>query len=140
MHLIAYLSFNGNCEEAFRYYAKHLGGTIEAMIPFADAPAGQDCGPEVKPEWKKKIMHASLRVGEAVLMGGDPPPPHYAKPQGVSVSIGLDDPDEAERIFHALADGGETTMPFAETFWAKRFGMCTDRFGVQWMVNCEKPH
>jgi PhnB protein len=138
MQLIAYLSFDGNCEEAFRYYEKQLDGKIEAMIPFADAPAGDKNSPGVAPEWKKKIMHASLRVGDAVLMGGDPPPPYYQKPQGVSVSISVDEAGEAERIFNALADGGDVRMPFAETFWAHRFGMCVDRFGTPWMVNCEK--
>ncbi|MFQ5564619.1 MAG: VOC family protein [Parvularculaceae bacterium] len=135
MQLNAYLSFNGNCEEAFRYYEKHLGGKIEGMFPFEGSPMEGD----MPPDWKKKIMHASLRIGDEVLMGADPPPAHYSKPQGVSVSISVKDPAEAERIFAALADGGEVAMPIAETFWAQRFGMVTDRFGAPWMVNCEKP-
>lgn len=131
MQLTPYLTFNGNCEEAFRYYEKHLRGKIEAMIPHEGTPAEE----HVPANWKKKIMHARLVVGDAALMGSDAPPQHYSKPQGVSVSINVDDLKEGERMFHALADGGTTTMPFAETFWAKGFGMCTDRFGTLWMVN-----
>jgi PhnB protein len=132
MQFVAYLGFNGNCEEAFRYYEKHLRGKIEAMISHEGAPAEA----HVPAEWKKKIMHAKLVVGDAVLMGADAPEPHYSKPQGVSVSIHVDDVKEAERIFDALADGGVTTMPLGETFWAKRFGMMTDCFGTPWMINC----
>lgn len=136
MHLNAYLSFDGNCEEAFRYYEKHLGGKITAMLPYSEEPKGGS-GMAVPDAWKKKIMHASMTIGESVLMGGDPPPPYYRKPQGVSVNISMNDVDKAERMFGALADGGEITMPFAQTFWVKRFGMVTDKFGVQWMINCE---
>lgn len=143
MQLIAYLSFDGNCEDAFRYYEKHLGGKIEALSRFSEAPPAEGggeegCAPEIPAEWKDKVMHARMSVGDSLLMGGDPPPPHYQKPQGISVNITVDDPAEADRIFAALADGGEVTMPIAETFWAKRFGMCADRFGTPWMVNCMK--
>lgn len=132
MQFVAYLGFNGTCEEAFRYYEKHLRGKIEAMIPHEGTPAEE----HVPADWKKKIMHAKLVVGDAVLMGGDAPPGRDAVKQGFSVSIQLDDIKDAERIFDALADGGATMMPLAETFWAKRFGMCTDRFGTPWMINC----
>jgi PhnB protein len=132
MKIIAYLSFNGNCAEAFRYYEKHLRGKIEAMLPHEGTPAEE----HVPANWKKKIMHAKLTVGDAELMASDSPREHYQKPQGTGVSIHLDDAKEGERIFNALADGGSVTMPFSETFWAKGFGMCTDRFGTPWMVNC----
>jgi PhnB protein len=90
-------------------------------------------------EWRSKILQARLVVGDAVLMASDAPPGHYSKPQGFSVSIQINDTARAEAIFRALADGGTVTMPFAETFWAARFGMLVDKFGTPWMVNCDRP-
>ncbi len=132
MKFATYLFFEGNCEEAFRYYNKVFGGEITAMIPHEGSPAEA----HVPPEWKSKIMHACLEVDGAMLMASDSPPAQSSKPGGYSVSVNIDDPQEAERVFAALADGGETSMPMAETFWAQRFGMCKDRFGTPWMVNC----
>jgi PhnB protein len=83
-------------------------------------------------------MHARLVLGDKVLMGSDAPPDHYEEMKGFSVTLGIDNPTEAERIFHALADSGMVRMPIQETFWAKRFGMLVDRFGTPWMINCEK--
>ena len=130
-----YLFFNGNCEAAFKFYADVLGGKIEAMLPHAGTPAEE----HVPPEWRDKIMHAKLTLGDSVLMASDAPPPSGEEMKGFSVSLHVDAPAEAERVFHALADGGSVTMPIAETFWAARFGMLTDRFGTPWMVNCDKP-
>ena len=136
MQINAYLSFDGQCEAAFRFYEQLLGGKIEAMIPHAGTPAEQ----HTPPEWRDKIMHARLTVGTNVLMGSDAPPGHYHEAsKGYSVSIGLDDPQEAERIFQALAEGGTVRMPLQTTFWAARFGMLADRFGIPWMINCEEP-
>jgi PhnB protein len=136
MQLNAYLYFNGQCEAAFQFYEQLLGGKIEAMIPHAGTPAEQ----HTPPEWRDKIMHARLTVGTNVLMGSDAPPGHYHEAsKGYSVSIGLDDPQEAERIFQALAEGGTVRMPLQTTFWAARFGMLADRFGIPWMINCEEP-
>ncbi|MBB5518221.1 VOC family protein [Amphiplicatus metriothermophilus] len=140
MKLAAYLFFDGNCAEAMRYYAKHLGGKLEIMT-YADAPegAGEGCpDTPLPPEWRGKVMHACLTIGDELLMASDAPPPHFLKPQGFSVAITLDDEDQTERVFNALADGGTTTMPLGETFWAKRFGMCVDRFGIAWMASCQK--
>lgn len=105
------------------------------MVPYSEAPASADvpAGP------RDRIMHAHLTVGDAVLMGGDSPPEYYAEPQGFCVSIGLDDPAEAERIYNALSEGGSVRMPIQETFWADRFAMFVDRFGIPWMINCRKP-
>jgi PhnB protein len=89
-------------------------------------------------EWRDKIMHARLTVGANVLMGSDAPPDRYEPMKGITVSIGVDDPAEAERIFHALAEGATVQMPIQQTFWAARFGMLTDRFGTPWMINCEQ--
>lgn len=133
MQLNPYLFFNGQCEEAFKFYAQVLGGKIDGMLTHAGTPAEQ----QVPAEWRDKIMHARLIVGDQVLMASDAPPDHYEKPSGFSVSIQIKDKAEAERIFNELAEGGKIQMPFAQTFWAAGFGMCADRFGTPWMVNCE---
>jgi PhnB protein len=133
MELSPYLLFNGDCEPAFKYYEKHLGGKIEAMMPHEGSPAAE----HVPAEWRNKILHARMTVGDQVLMASDVPPGDYHQPQGFSVSLGIKDVADAERIFHALAEGGKVTMPLEQTFWALRFGMVTDRFGIPWMINCE---
>lgn len=133
MQLNPYLLFNGDCEEAFKFYEQTLGGRIEVMMKHGGSPAEKD----VPPEWHEKILHASLKVGDAVIMASDAPPGRYSRPQGLSVSISLADRAEGERIFEALAEGGTTQLPFQKTFWASGFGMCVDRFGIPWMVNCE---
>jgi PhnB protein len=132
MQLNPYLLFNGQCETAFKFYEKCLGGKIEAMIPHAGTPAESS----VPAEWRDKIMHASMTVDGAVLMASDAPPEHYQAPKGFSVSINLKDAAEAERIFNALAENGTVKMPLQQTFWATRFGMLTDRWGIPWMINC----
>jgi PhnB protein len=133
MKLNAYLVFNGQCEEAFKFYEKVLGGKIEAMFTHAGTPAAGG----VPPEWLSKIMHVSLSVDGSVLMGSDAPPDHYKAPGGFSVNIAVDRVVDAERIFAALSEGGKVGMPIQKTFWAERWGMTTDRFGIPWMVNCE---
>ena len=133
MQLNPYLLFNGDCEEAFKFYEQTFGGKIEAMSKFGGSPAAE----HAPPDWGDKILHASMTIGDQRLMASDAPPGQYEKPQGVSVAIGLNDPAKGEQIFNALAQGGKTTMPFQKTFWASGFGMCTDRFGIPWMVNCE---
>lgn len=135
MQLNAYLNFNGQCEAAFRFYEQCLGGRIVAMIPHAETPAAG----HMPAEWQDKIMHARLDVGGQVLMGSDAPPNHYDTPRGFAVTIGVRDAAEAERIFHALAEKGTVRMPIGETFWAVRFGMLVDRFGIPWMINCDQP-
>jgi PhnB protein len=136
MQLNSYLFFNGQCEAAFKFYEQCLGGKIDAMLTHAGTPVeGQ-----VPANWRDKIMHARLVVGDAVLMGSDAPPEHFQQPQGFSVALGVDEPAEAERIFNALADKGTVRMPIQQTFWALRFGMLVDRFGIPWMINCEKEH
>jgi PhnB protein len=134
MQLNPYLSFNGQCEAAFKFYAQCLGGKIEIMMTHGDSPMAQ----QVPPEWRNKIIHAHLTVGDKVLMGGDVPPEHFEEVKGCSVSISVDDAADAERIFNALAAKGTVRMPLQETFWAVRFGMLVDRFGIPWMVNCER--
>ena len=133
MRVNPYLVFNGRCEEAFTFYAECLGGKIEAMLPHAGTPAES----HVPAEWREKIMHARLNVGEDVIMGSDAPPGHFEQPKGFSVTIQLTEPAEADRIFQRLSEGATVTMPIQQTFWASRFGMLVDRFGTPWMVNCQ---
>ena len=133
MQIVPYLSFNGQCEEAFRFYEKTLDGKILMMIDHGGTPAAE----QVPAEWHKKIMHARLSIGSQLLMGSDAPPGWYTKPGGFSVSLQIPHLHRAERVFNALADGGTVMMPFEKTFWAERFGMVVDRFGTPWMVNCD---
>ncbi len=135
MKVNPYLFFNGDCEAAFRFYEQALGGQIVFMEKHRGSPAEA----QVPAEWQDKVLHARLVAGGNVLMGSDAPPDRAQKPQGFSLSLSTDGANEAERVFRALADGGTETMPMEETFFAARFGMCVDRFGIPWMVVCEKP-
>jgi len=128
-----YLNFNGQCEAAFKLYEKVLGGKIEFKMTHGESPMAD----KVSADWQKKIMHATLRVGENVLMGSDAPPQYYQKPQGFSVSYSVNKPEDAERIFKALSEKGSVQMPLQQTFWAKKFGMFTDQFSIPWMISCE---
>lgn len=130
-----YLSFNGSCAEAFAFYAAATGGNVVSLLTYRNSPAAD----QAPPDWQGKVMHASLVLGDTVLMGGDVPPGQYQPPVGFSVNITVPSAAEAERVFAALGAGGSIMMPMAETFWAERFGMATDRFGIPWMVNCMKP-
>jgi len=134
MQLNSYLYFNGQCEEAFKFYEQLFDGKIVAMFPHAGSPAEQ----HVPPEWREKIMHARLTIGANVLMGSDAPPGHYHDgSKGYSVSVSVESPEEAERLYQALSENGKVNMPIQETFWAVRFAMLVDRFGIPWMINCE---
>lgn len=134
MQLTPHLHFNGRCEEAFNFYAQCLGGEIVTMLTHAGSPMAD----QVPAEWGSKILHATLSIGDQELTGCDVPPDSYQEPQGFAVTIGLADEAEAERIFRSLAEGGTVDLPLQETFWAKRFGMVVDRYGIHWMVNCGK--
>lgn len=135
MQFHPYLNFNGDCEAAFRLYERVLGGQIVAMMTHGESPIAG----EVPQAWHNRILHACLKVGDAILMASDSPPEHYEKPAGLYVTISVDNPAEADRIFYALADQGKVTMPIEQTFWAKRFGMLVDRYGTPWMINCGEP-
>jgi len=135
MRLNPYLVFDGQCQAAFRFYEQCLGGKIAALMTYGDSPMAEQCGAQSR----DRIMHARLQVGDTVLMGSDAPPDRFQPMQGMSVTLNIEQAAEAERVFHALAEGGNVIMPIGETFWAQRFGMMTDRFGTPWMINCEKP-
>lgn len=145
MQLTPYLSFDGNCREAFAFYASLMGGEVTAMMPFSDAPAEdagsawESCMSEAPAGWSDKIMHACIAFGDMRLMASDCMPSTYHRPQGTFIHVEFPEPGEAERVFDALADGGTTVMPMQETFWAHAFGMTVDRFGTPWMVSRGRP-
>jgi PhnB protein len=135
MELSPYLNFNGNCSEAFKFYEKTLNGKIETLMTHGDSPMKD----QVSADWRDKIMHVRLVVGNFALMGSDAPPQMFAAAQGSSVSLTVDSVAEGERIFAALSAGGKTHLPFQKTFWSPGFGMTMDRFGTPWMVNTTQP-
>ncbi len=132
MQLNPYLNFNGQCQAAFKFYEQVLGGKITFMMTYGESPAKE----YVTPDSYDRIIHITLAVGDAVLLGADAPPDRFQQPQGIHVSIQLSDAVEGERIFQALSENGTVHMPFQPTFWAAGFGMCVDQFGTPWMVNC----
>jgi PhnB protein len=136
MQLNSHLHFSGQCEEAFRLYEKALGGKIEGLFRYDTAPT--DGGQQVPAEWKNKVMHASMKIGDQLLMGMDAPPERFHQPQGFHVNIGVKSVAEGKKIFDALSEKGNIVMPFAPTFWSPGFAMFTDRFGTPWMVNTEQ--
>lgn len=132
--LTAYLAFDGNCREALDFYASALKGTVGELHTFGGSPMESD----IPQEWHDKIMHGTLQFAGNTLMASDRPPGH-GEPgfRGISLTVGVPDVAEAERTFAALSSGATITMPLQKTFWATRFGMLTDKFGVDWMVNCD---
>ena len=137
MLINTYLTFNGNCEEAFLFYERCFQSIDSASLSISrfDKVHGSDA--DFPSDWLQKVMHARLDVGHQVLMGSDAPPGHQSQFGGFAVSINVKEVEQAERIFAELSEGGSVVMPLAEAPWAVRFGMLEDRFGVSWMVNCE---
>lgn len=127
-----YLSFNGNCEEAINFYKDVLGGELLFMQRYGESPMkgmGKD----------DAVMHCTLMVGDSQIMASDNPEGQPAATgSNISLTLGSDDPTGAETMFEKMSEGGKVTMPMQETFWAERFGMLTDKFGINWMFNCEK--
>ncbi|MGP6087941.1 VOC family protein [Antarctobacter jejuensis] len=136
MPITPYIHFGGNCEEALTHYANVFGGEIEMLMRWSEGPPDV----QVAPEHQNWVMHASLRIGESRLMASDSMPEHFVPPQGISVSIEIDGPDEARAAFDALKEGGQAWMEFGPTFWSSGFGMLTDRFGIQWMISLSESH
>ena len=135
MQTSTHLHFNGNCREAFDFYARTFGGKIVFSMTYGESPGAE----KTSPESRNKIIHARIDFGGQFLLGCDTPAERYHTPEGFNVMAAVEQPAEAERIFATLADGGQVTMAVQETFWAHRFGMVTDRFGTPSMVNCAKP-
>jgi PhnB protein len=133
MQVTVYLSFKGQCEEAFTFYEQCLRGKLGPLFRYAGSPMAD----QVPADWQDKIMHGSVTVGAQVLAGADVAPERYEAPKGFSLSIQMSSTTEAERIFHELGRDGKVVMPLEKTFWAARFGVVVDRFGIQWLINCE---
>lgn len=136
-----YLNYDGNCEEAFNFYKSVLGGEFPMIGRFGDIPA-QEGMPPLKEEHKNRVMHVSLPVSkETVLMGSDIMPGVHQLIQGnnFSVSLNVESREEADHIFKGLSEGGKVIMPLQDTFWGAYFGMWTDKFGINWMVNYDDP-
>ena len=140
MQLNPYLHFNGNCEAALKFYEKNLGGTLGMVMRYSDAPPPKDkdqaCGN--MENMANKIMHARITIGEQIVMASDCPEGKAEPMKGFCLNLNFTKPGDADRVFNALLEKGHAIMPIAETFWAVRFGMLVDQFGVPWMVNCER--
>ena len=134
MQVNPYLFYNGNCEEALKYYQKVLGAQIEAMMPYGDGPADMP----VPADWKKKIMHCQHHHRRRGADGVRRHARRLPSAAGLFRLAAVEDPADAERRFNALAEGGTVRMPFGKTFFSNGFGMCVDKFGIPWMVNCPK--
>lgn len=137
MNVQPYLSFEGRCEEAIDFYKSTVGAKVEMMMRFKEAPADQQA--MISPESKDKVMHAALKIGEATVMASDGYCTGKSSFSGVSLALTADSPAEADKLFKALSKDGQVTMPMTETFFANRFGTCSDKFGVTWMVINPRP-
>ncbi len=139
MQVRPYLFFDGSCEEASQYYRRALGAEVQMLMRFKDGPpnaGGEGCAPA--PGTEQKIMHMSLKIGNTVLLASDGRCQGKPNFQGFALSLSAANDAEAERLFAVLADGGQVQMPMAKTFFASRFGIVADRFGVMWMIIAEK--
>jgi len=138
MAIQPYLFFEGRCEEAITFYRENLGAQVVMMMRFSENPdagkaeAASGCG--VPSGSENKIMHAAFTIGDSMVMGSDGMCSGNTEFKGVSLSLTADDEQQAEKYFNALSNGGQVQMPMTQTFFAKRFGMVTDKFGVNWMV------
>jgi len=133
MRMYTYVNFAGKCAEAFRFYEQHLGGMISMMMTHGQSPDQS----KVNPAWRDMVLHARMSLGGTDLMGADIP---QAEPmRSAYLTLLVDSDAEAERVFAALAGGGQILMPIAETFFASRFGQVRDRFGINWMILRERP-
>jgi PhnB protein len=136
MKLHTYLNYGGNCEEALRFYEKHLGGKIVMMMKFGDQP---EAAANVPPGMKNAVLHARITIGDTLLMASDAPPDRFQPMRSVYLSLGVTSNEEADRIHKLLTDGGEIFMPMQETFFAHKVSMLRDKFGTSWMIIHERP-
>ena len=131
MNMTPYLSFNGDCEAAFRFYEQSLGAQVGQLYRYGGSPM------LTPPDWVDKIMHGSITIAGTKVMGADVVPDQYEAPKGFSLSLNMTNVADAERIFDELSADGTILMSLEKTFWAARFGSVVDRFGIQWLINCE---
>jgi len=134
MRLSFHLVFDGQCESAFRFYERTLGGKIDLLLTYGASPMAE----EVSPERRDQIVHASLTLGDLVLAGADVAPEEYEQPQGFYILLAVEDRAEAERIFDALAQNGAVRMPIQKTFWSPAFGVLVDQFGTPWEISAAR--
>jgi PhnB protein len=132
MQMNAYLSFKGQCEEAFRCYERAFGGQLGTIFRYAGSPMAD----QVPADWQDKVMHTTLTLDGLVLMGGDVAPDQFEAPKGFSMSLTMTSEADAERVFNELAKDGRVIMALQKTFWADRFAHVVDRFGIPWLINC----
>lgn len=130
MRMSVHLHFQGNCADAFAFYAKVFQASNPFQVSYGNAPQEAP----VPPDWKDKVMHASIPIADGLLMGCDVPPGKSTPVGGFQICVESKDEAEVRRIYEALKEGGSVQMPLAPTFWSPLFGMCTDKFGVAWMV------
>jgi PhnB protein len=135
MKLYTYLNYGGNCRQAFQFYEQHLGGKVTFMMTHGEQPNAGN----VSPEWKDAILHARITLGETELLGADIPPDRFQPMRSAYLSLITGSPEEAERVYALLSDGGQIFMPMEETFFAVRFAMLRDKFGTSWMILHERP-
>lgn len=135
MKMNTYINFNGNCAEALHFYEKHLGGKIVSMSTFDQMPDHTNTPPGME----KKVLHARILIGDALLMASDGPPDRVQPMRSAYLSLTLDSNEEAERLYAILSDSGEIFMKMEETFFAHRFAMLRDKFGISWMLIHERP-
>ena len=136
MNVQAYISYRGRCEEALEFYTKSIGAEVTDLMRWKESP---DQAMKAPPGFDEKVMNASFRIGDTLLMADDSPGESPAEFKGMTLAIEVADDAEARRVFSALGQGGKVTMPLTKTFWTSSFGMLTDRFGVPWMVNVAAP-
>ena len=127
MKLDIYVNYRGNCEQAFRFYEEHLGGTLTGIVRHGEQP-----NPNLPADWKDKVLHARIEIGTSVVMGADIP--HAEPMRSAYLTLTVDSEADAERVYAVLADGGEIFMKMEKTPFANRFAMVRDRFGTSWML------
>jgi len=136
MKVQPHLSFQGRCEEAVEFYRKAVGAEVTFMARFKDIPGPHPPG-TIPPGGEDKIMHTSFHIGDSVLMASDGSCTGKGSFQGIQLAIQVNDAATADRVFNGLSEGGQVKMPLMQTFWSPRFGMLTDKFGIEWMVNVD---
>lgn len=132
MSLSFHLDFKGQCQDAFEYYAEHLGGAIGMMLKYKDSPASSSVGAD----WQNKVVHANISLEGVELAGADLPPEQYRAPSGFYLLLGASTEERVQSIFDCLADNGKVIMPPQKTFWSPCYAIVVDRYGVPWKINC----
>lgn len=129
------LAFDGRCEAAFRHYERCLDARITFLLPWGKSPMAADA----PPDWSTKILHGTIAIGDVEFSGGDMPPDQYDPPRGFEIQLNIDEAASAARAFQMLAENGTVKMPLQQTFFAKRFGIVIDQFGISWSISCGAP-